>query len=181
MPRPASATVSLVPLPLLLLDIDGVCFPFGTGEGALTDLERVSAGGSGVLLSQATAPLLRELGSLFELCWASGWEHEANLRVCPLLGLPPLPVIVFADWMDPADLDDESEVESTWKLSAVTRFAGGRPLAWIDDELAEDAFAWAAERRAAGSPTFLVKTIAHVGLTAAHAEQLAAFARAQPF
>ena len=96
-PRRASATVSSVPLPLLLLDIDGVCFPFDAGEGAPTDLERVSAGGSGVLLSQATAPLLRELGSLFELCWASGWEHEANLRVCPLLGLPPLPVIVFAD------------------------------------------------------------------------------------
>jgi hypothetical protein len=56
---------------------------------------------------------------------------------------------------------------------------GGRPIAWIDDELAADAFAWAAERSAAGSATLLVKTRAHVGLTAEQVEQLAAFARAQ--
>jgi hypothetical protein len=165
--------------PLLLLDVDGVCCPFGAGEGAPTDLELVSTGGSGVLLSPATGAFLRELGSLFELCWASGWEREANLRLCPLLGLPPLPVIVFADWMDSADLDDASEVETTWKLPAVRRVVGIRPLAWIDDQLAADAFAWAAERDAAGSPTLLVKTAAHVGLTAAQVEQLAAFARAQ--
>jgi len=165
--------------PLLLLDVDGVCCPFGSGEGAPTDLERVATGGSGVLLSPATGPFLRELGSLFELCWASGWEHEANVRVCPLLGLPPLPVIVFADWMDSADLDDESEVECTWKLPAVTRVVGSRALAWIDDELAADAFSWAAERTAAGSPTLLVKTVPHVGLTGAQVEQLTAFARAQ--
>ena len=165
--------------PLLLLDVDGVCCPFGAGEGAPTDLERVSTGGSGVLLSRATGPFLRGLGSLFELCWASSWEHEANARVSPLLGLPPLPVIVFADWMDSADLDDESDVEGTWKLPAVTRVVGGRPLAWIDDELAADAFAWAAERGASGTPTLLVKTVAHVGLTAGHVEQLAAFARTQ--
>lgn len=165
--------------PLLLLDVDGVCCPFGAGEGAPTDLERVSVGGSHVLLSPATGSLLRELGSLFDLFWASGWEHEANVWVCPLLGLPPLPVIVFADWMDAADLDDESGVEGTWKLPAVTRVVGNRPLAWIDDELAADAFAWAAQRNAAGSPTLLVKTVAHVGLTAVQVEQLAAFARAQ--
>ncbi|MEN3341392.1 MAG: hypothetical protein V7644_796, partial [Actinomycetota bacterium] len=52
-------------------------------------------------------------------------------------------------------------------------------IAWIDDELAADAFAWAAERSAAGSATLLVKTRAHVGLTAEQVEQLAAFARAQ--
>jgi hypothetical protein len=52
------------------------------------------------------------------------------------------------------------------------------PLAWIDDELAADAFVWAAKRDAAASPTLLVKTAPHVGVTAAHVEQLAAFAQA---
>jgi hypothetical protein len=161
--------------PLLLLDIDGVCCPFVIGEA--TELGFASAARGDVRLSSAAARL-RELESLFELCWASGWEHEANLRMCPLLGLPPLPVIVFADWMDPADLNDEHDVESTWKLPAVARVVGGRPLAWIDDELEADAFAWAAERNAGSSPTLLVKTVPEVGLTSAQLAQLADFARA---
>jgi hypothetical protein len=160
--------------PLLLLDIDGVCCPFDIGE--VTELGFPSAPRGDVRLSSA-ATQLGELESLFELCWASGWENEANLRMCPLLGLPPLPVIVFADWIDPADLNDEHDLEVTWKLPAVSRVVGDRTLAWIDDEFEADAFAWAAERNAASSPTLLVKTAPEVGLTSTHLEQLADFAR----
>jgi hypothetical protein len=162
--------------PLLLLDIDGVCCPFGIGEATRTVGGASGARGE-VRLSPAAAHLW-ELESLFELCWASGWEHDANLRMCPLLGLPPLPVIVFADWMEPADLNDEDEMETTWKLPAVARVVGGRPLAWIDDELEADALAWAAGRNASSSPTLLVKTFAEVGLTSTQLEQVADFARA---
>jgi hypothetical protein len=74
--------------------------------------------------------------------------------------------------------DEHDVVERTWKLPAVARVVGGRPLAWIDDEFEADAFAWATERNAGSSPTLLVETVPEVGLTAAQLERLAAFARA---
>jgi hypothetical protein len=61
-----------------------------------------------------------------------------------------------------------------WKLDAIERHGGRRPLAWIDDALDADCHAWA-ERRAA--PTLLVQTDPRVGLTGREAELLVAWAR----
>ena len=51
------------------------------------------------------------------------------------------------------------------------RYAGERPLAWIDDSLDESCHAWAAARAA---PTLLVPTESDIGLTEAHTEALLA-------
>jgi len=48
------------------------------------------------------------------------------------------------------------------KLPPIVRFAGRRPLAWIDDALAPEAHAWAAER---GIPTLLISVDPAKGLT----------------
>jgi hypothetical protein len=56
------------------------------------------------------------------LAWATTWEHQANTVVGPALGLPPLAVIEFGAAAD------------HWKYRAVTRFAGTRPLAWLDGD-----------------------------------------------
>ena len=75
----------------------------------------------------------------FELVWATGWEHDANRLIAPILGLPALPVMEF-----PRNADGRFT-----KLPTITRFAAGRPLVWIDDELSDAAHAWAVSRTAA--------------------------------
>ena len=77
---------------------------------------------------------------------------EANRLLAPLLQLPGLPVIRFPPVpFHPRD-----------KLPPIIRFAGRRPLAWIDDALAPEAHAWAAER---GIPTLLISVDPAKGLT----------------
>ena len=63
-----------------------------------------------------------------------------------MLGLPDeLPVLSF---------DGRARFGTAhWKLEALDEYAGGRPLAWIDDSLDESCYAWAAQREA---PTLLV-------------------------
>ena len=61
----------------------------------------------------------------------------------------------------------------TRKLAAVQDFVGSRAVAWIDDELYEDAEAWAAQRPV---PTLLRRTRGSVGLTLADVQALEEFA-----
>ena len=61
----------------------------------------------------------------------------------------------------------------TRKLAAVDHYAGDRPLAWVDDELYDDAQNWAQARPAR---TLLVRTRAAVGLTHDDVDRLLTFA-----
>lgn len=135
--------------PLLLLDVDGVLYPF-------------QAGGASV---PAAAEHLTELRSAFHVVWATLREGSANVTVGPGLGLPRLPVIYF---------DHGFATGETWKLPAVVRDVGDRPLAWIDDDLHADAHQWAEQRSV---PTLLVDTDPHVGMTRGHVDRLLSFAR----
>ena len=65
-----------------------------------------------------------------------------------ILGLPgELPFLTF---------DGRARFGSAhWKLEALDRYAGERPLAWVDDCIDETCQAWAVERAA---PTLLVPT-----------------------
>jgi hypothetical protein len=121
-------------------------------------------------LSRAAAGYLLELAGDFELVWASGWEEKADEHLPHLLGLPAgMPFLRFDHGVSLS-----RSHKAHWKLAAIDAHAGTRPLAWIDDSLGDDCYAWARQRRA---PTLLVRTAPERGLTAKEAKVLAAWAR----
>jgi hypothetical protein len=157
-----------------MVDIDGVISLFG-GPAALTgDVSERAVDGSfhsieGIphFLSAIAAAHLLDLAEHFELVWASGWEERADEHLPHLLGLPSgMPFLRF----------DRAVGRSNahWKLDAIERFAGRRPLAWIDDALDDECRDWAAAR---GAPTLLVQTDPRVGLTDSEVAALTAWAR----
>jgi hypothetical protein len=153
----------LIIRPYLLIDVDGVLNPVGTSR-APDGFARHELLGYDVWLSPRHGLWLNELATWFDLVWATTWEHDAPRLIAPILKLPSdLPVIEFR----------QSEGE-TWKLRDVARFAGKRPLAWIDDDLFGDAFVWAEQRKA---PTLLIRILARVGLTEQEVWRLQSFGR----
>ena len=56
-----------------------------------------------------------------------------------------------------------------WKIEAIDTYAGGRALAWIDDNVDESCRAWATER---GAPTLIIETVRHEGMHDEHVEVL---------
>src|SRR5690349_5469444 len=121
--------------PLLLLDVDGVLIPYAAPEQP-AGFEQHPLLDELVWLAPRHGAWLRPLLDRFELVWATGWEHDANRLIAPILGLPELPVIEF-----PRGADGRF-----FKLPTIMRFAAGRPMVWIDDELTSAAHAWAAGR-----------------------------------
>jgi hypothetical protein len=152
--------------PILFVDVDGVLSLFGwdhpPGPMHLVD-------GVPHCLPEAGGQRLARLAHSFELVWATGWEEKANEYLPHLLGLPfrELPYLTF----------DGRAVFGTahWKLEAIDRYAGDRPLAWIDDSIDEACRAWARRRRV---PTLIVQTESAVGITEEQVEELERFAAA---
>jgi hypothetical protein len=158
-PVTAISTAVTASLPLLLLDVDGVLNPFAAPAcpPGYTEHE-FFPGEDPVRLCAAHGPWLRELATRFQIVWATAWGADANRLLAPLLQLPDLPVIRFPPVpFHPGD-----------KLPAVARFAGRRPLTWIDDALSAEAHAWAARRR---TPTLLIGIDPAEGLTRPVIEQ----------
>jgi hypothetical protein len=152
-----------------MVDIDGVISLFAGGgeaqEGAV-DGRLHSIEGIPHFLSAIAAAHLLDLAELFDLVWASGWEDRAEDHLPHLLGLPRgLPFLRFDRTVGRSN--------AHWKLDAIEGYAGGRPLAWIDDALDEDCRAWAQRR---GAPTLLVQTDPSRGLTDAEVARLTAWA-----
>lgn len=157
--------------PLLLLDIDGTLCPLGPGPGG--PMTSASTGAGASVRFRADLPeLLAELQTRFELAWATAWQDNANLLLAPALGLSELPVVRFRD-PAPDEVGDRY-LGRTWKLPSVRRFAGERRLAWVDDDLHADAYAWATRR---GPGAKLITTEPLLGLTDAEVRALLAFAR----
>ena len=145
--------------PLLLLDVDGVLNPFAAPAcpAGYTEHELFS-GEEPVRICAAHGAWLRELATHYEIVWATAWGDEANQLLAPLLQLPGLPVIRFPPVpFCPRD-----------KLPAIIRYAGHRPLAWIDDMHPPEAHAWASKRCA---PTLLISIDPAEGLTRPVIEQ----------
>ncbi|MGY0055904.1 HAD domain-containing protein [Streptomyces sp. LZ34] len=121
--------------PLLFLDIDGVLNPVLPADGftAYDVLDFT------VLLSARHADWLRELSAVYELVWATTWEHDANRHIAPLLELPQLPVVEFTGYRARPD-DPKLPVLDLFagrKWAPILRFAEGRPFAWVDDVIPE--------------------------------------------
>jgi hypothetical protein len=154
--------------PLLFLDIDGVISLFGWDSAERPDGSFHTIEGIPHFLSAGAAEHLHTLAEHFEPVWCSGWEEKANEHLPHLLSLPnPYPFLSF-DAVGPGG--------AHWKLEAIERHAGDRPLAWVDDMLSDACHRWADARTA---PTLLVQTDPASGLTAREVAALVAWASAQ--
>ncbi|MGO9488559.1 MAG: HAD domain-containing protein [Solirubrobacteraceae bacterium] len=166
--------------PLLMVDIDGVISLFagdardrGAAEGCFHSIEGIPH-----FLSAKAAAHLLVLADIYDLVWASGWEERAEENLPHLLGLPAgLPFLRFdrgpATPRRTLQGARAGSLDAHWKLAAVDAYAGGRPVAWIDDALDEACRSWAGARPA---PTLLVETEPHTGLTDREAELLRSWA-----
>jgi hypothetical protein len=155
--------------PILALDVDGVVSLFGfEGPPSEAPGRFHLINGIAHCIPEGVGGRILRLAETYELIWASGWEDRANEVLPRILGLPrELPYLTF---------DGKARFGSAhWKLDALGRYAGDRPLAWIDDCLDESCHAWAAARDA---PTLLVPTESFVGLTDELADDLLRWAEA---
>jgi hypothetical protein len=156
------------PPPLLFVDVDGPLNPYAakpTRRPKGYQTHRMSppdwraqypdAKPLRVWLNPAHGPMLLSLP--VELVWATTWEHDANEWIGPHIGLPKLPVVEWAGRPVPDGSD-----ERLWKTPQLADYAGGRPFAWIDDQLTRADMHWCAERYPA--PTLLLPIDPAVGL-----------------
>ncbi|NBM20042.1 HAD domain-containing protein, partial [Streptomyces sp. GC420] len=124
--------------PLLLIDVDGPLNPYAAKPERRPDgYETHRARPSGwpgarplrLWLNPAHGAELTRLADAYELVWATTWRGEANEWIGPHLGLPELPHI---EW---PSMWGRSPRGTFWKTQYVLEYAGGRPFAWIDDEI----------------------------------------------
>jgi hypothetical protein len=115
------------------VDVDGVLNP--ADPYPADGFHRHEMLGYEVLLTARHGAWLRELAERYELCWATTWQESANELLCPVLGLPELPVVqVNGYWRQPGDPRIRlMELFSGAKWAPLLRHAQGRPFAWIDD------------------------------------------------
>jgi Swiss Army Knife RNA repair-like protein len=155
--------------PILALDVDGVISLFGFQE-PLADVPGHFhlIDGMAHCIVDGIGERLARLADHYEIVWATGWEDRANDRLPEILGLPgKLPFLTF---------DGNARFGSAhWKIAAIDRYGGQRPLAWVDDCIDETCQAWAVDRPA---PTLLVATEPDRGLTDEHVEALLSWVRA---
>jgi hypothetical protein len=155
--------------PVLALDVDGVISLFGF-EGPIGEAPGRFhlINGMAHCIPDGIGAMLEQLTPHYEIVWATGWEDRANERLPEILGLPgELPFLTF---------DGRARFGTAhWKIEAIDRYAGERPVAWVDDSIDQTCRAWADERHA---PTLLVETESDVGLTEAHIETLLGWVRA---
>jgi hypothetical protein len=155
--------------PILALDVDGVISLFGF-NGPVTDVPGRFhlIDGMAHCIPEGINERLSRLADDYDLVWATGWEDRANDRLPEILGLPgELPFLTF---------DGNARFGSAhWKIAAIDRYAGERPLAWVDDCIDETCQAWAVGRAA---PTLLVPTEPDRGLTDKHVDTLLSWVRA---
>lgn len=116
--------------PFLFIDIDGVLNRYrAAGPQFAAMVHHIGPSNAEpsftyrMVLDPANGPKLLAMAEVFDLAWGTTWEHDANLLISPIVGLPTdLPVAVTA-------------LAECSKAPGVARLAGGRPFVRLDDDL----------------------------------------------
>lgn len=147
--------------PILLIDVDGPLNPYmakATRRPVGYETLRLPVPGRSqpmrIWFNRAHGPMLLSLADVFELHWGTWWEDEANRVIAPLLGLPVLPFVnwaaygalstrmtvlpPFGETLSAGIGGHRRPVETVhWKTRPIGLYTGGRPFAWIDDEITD--------------------------------------------
>jgi hypothetical protein len=127
-------------LPILLLDVDGVLNAVTRTDPRTWNDWRVNrANGIPIRWSPSMIAALTRLSERVEMRWLTTW-WDMTYRL-EFLGLPPMKVANTRDEY----LDRTGGPLSWWKLATAKRVvAEGRPVIWIDDDLAHvpEALEW---------------------------------------
>ena len=154
-----------VELPLLFVDIDGVLNPYeGECPDGFVEHWLFPEDDEPVRVCATHGEWLHELATVYELVWGSSWTATERALIATVLDLP--------EFHGAVDLP-LGQSDPALKVPAVDLVAGDRPLAWIDDLLTLDAWAWATARAA---PTLLIAVDPSIGLTRPQVDELAAWA-----
>ncbi|MBO0983118.1 HAD domain-containing protein [Rathayibacter sp. SD072] len=143
---------------LILLDVDGVLNPSVVSDRA--------AGGHRLVLDQDRAALVARLAVIGTIVWATTWPPELTSVLARDLRLPEgTEAIVFRGGL-PRDPRFPGQTGKLQPVAAWLDQARDRQpidaVVWIDDNLREDAYAWAGEQ---DTPFHLVRPEAAEGLT----------------
>lgn len=143
---------------LILLDVDGVLNPTVTSDRA--------AGGHRLSLEPEREALVHRLAAIGTVVWATTWPPKLTSVLARDLGLPEgTEAIVFGGGLtrDPRFPGQTGKLQpvAEWLEQASAR-SSVDAVVWIDDNLREDAYAWAREQE---TPFHLIRPDAAVGLT----------------
>ncbi|KOG79168.1 MULTISPECIES: HAD domain-containing protein [Streptomyces] len=164
-----------MPLPYLLLDIDGVLIPFPAADGSTPPTHvRHTVLPTGrhpddpvpIWLDPSHGVLLTTLltSGLVTPVWCTSWRKDATTIIGPLLGLPDFP---YLDLPRPQITTSHPD-GYLWKRDHVEAWLADAPAVWIDDDFTRLDHAWATERTARGTPTLIVQPDPHLGLRREH-------------
>jgi hypothetical protein len=141
--------------PVLLLDFDGVINVFQclTAREAQTPTYLKA-----LKLLPGFESWLAQLHQVFYLVWCSDAGPLVNIELAAAWGIGPRPCV--------QPMPEEGPLRQ-WKAHAARRLFADWPgaLAWVQDGFLAEERAWAAERLAAGRPTWLID-VTETGLTA---------------
>jgi hypothetical protein len=155
--------------PLILLDVDGVLnISSSTPDESYSSGILLLAGGRGahVTVRDDLRALLDRLALAGDLVWASGWNDGAPALFAKLVPwVSAVPHLTF-----------ETVGTMVDKLPVVREYAGDRSVAWIDDRIPDEAWAWAEDRSAA---TLLVPVDPVLGLGPEQVDVVEDWAREQ--